>query len=269
MANNAMYTYRYVKKEDRTEVPHKFKVLDNMIREYFDSTRNVNKFPTEAIMASTFYMWSPGMPLMVYRNKMFKTDTSATELKKWASMGPFYKSYGQLIISRYPLYFLKYFIWPNAIKYYAPPIEFLGVYNSGSNSVSKETKYWFGYKSIKVYTRFKNNAIIVLKYYPFLSGVINVVMLCTLLCYLFLKGWKVSSTLHKGIFIGSTVWILNASFTILASSVALRFQAFPIIITTIISAFLLDWMLQIAKSSKNVSIDSEGNILEFKEILSI
>ncbi|PZR07995.1 MAG: hypothetical protein DI539_23060 [Flavobacterium psychrophilum] len=105
-ANNAMYAYRYVDRAARKPVPERFRALDIMIRQYFDTTRDVNRFPAERVQASTFYMWSPGMPLMKYRNNLFEKDTTAIELKKWASMGPLYKDYGIYIIKQYPWHFL-------------------------------------------------------------------------------------------------------------------------------------------------------------------
>lgn len=253
-ANNAMYAYRYVDSAKRKPVPQKFQALDNMLREFFDSTRDVKKYPSEAHMASTFYMWSPGMPLVEYRNKLFKKDTIAKELKKWASMGPFYKQYGTYIIKKYPWHFVRYFIWPNASKYYAPPVEFLNSYNSARDEVGIVAKDWFGYKSTKVKTRMKNNEVWVLNFYPILSGVINVFILCLLLFYLSLRGWTYNDLFKKGVLLGGTVWFLNAVFTISASSAALRFQSFPIILTSVFVALLIDWMLQLLAHLKEQTI---------------
>lgn len=250
LTNNAMYTYRYVNKADRKPVPKKFQAFDNMVRQYFDSTRDIKKFPVEDMKASTVYMWSPGFPMMKYRNSLFKNDSTAYELKKWASMGPFYKAYGLYIIRQYPLEFLQHFIWPNGNKYYAPPVEFLQEYNSGKDDVNEMTKAWFGYKSQKVYTRMKDKTVSGLDFYPILSGIINAVMLFMLLFYWSLKGWRTNLIAQKGILMGSTVWLLNAGFTIGASSAALRFQSFPIILTTTFVTLLVDWLWNVAMTAE-------------------
>jgi hypothetical protein len=255
-ANNAMYAYRYVAKSDRKPVPSKYLKLDNMIRDFFDSTRDTKRYPTEAIQASTFYMWSPGMPLMKYKNTIFKKDTSSSDMKKWASMGPFYKDYGLHIIKTYPLHFINYFIWPNALKYYAPPVEFMKNYNSGRKDVTEQAKNWFGYKTRNVKTRMKNNKVWVLDFYPIFSGITNVVLLLTTICFISLKGWKINNVFTKGIIMGGTVWILNAAFTISASSAALRFQSFPILINTIFMALLVDWMVRLL--NKNAYLQMEA-----------
>lgn len=249
LTNNAMYSYRYVNSADRKEVPKRYQAFDNMVRQYFDSTRDIKRFPAEALEASTVYMWSPGFPMFKYRDSLFRKDSTASELKKWASMGPFYKSYGSYIIGRYPWEFLKHFIWPNGNKYYAPPIEFLENYNSGKDDVTQMAATWFGYKSQKVRTRLKDNTVWVLDFYPILSGITNAVMLVVLLFYWSLKGWQTDPIINKGILLGSIVWLLNAGFTICASSAALRFQSFPILLTTTIVGLLLDWLWKIAMNT--------------------
>lgn len=247
LTNNAMYAYRYVDSAERKPVPKKFQAIDNMVRQYFDSTRDTKKFPVEAMQASTVYMWSPGLTMFKYRDSLFKKkDSTAGELKRWATMGPFYKAYGLHIIQKYPWHFIRYFVWPNANKYYAPPVEFLDTYNSGKNDVSDLAKHWFGYKSREIKTRMKDNKVQVLNFYPILSGIINVVMLCILLCYLLLRGWQSNPVAKMGILLGTTVWLLNAGFTIFASSAALRFQSFPILLTTIFVALLIDWLWKVA-----------------------
>lgn len=250
LTNNAMYAYRYVDPKNRKPVPKKFQAFDNMVRQYFDSTRDVKKHPQEAMEASTVYMWSPGLSMFKYRDSLFRKDSSASELNRWASMGPFYKAYGLHMIKQYPWQYLKHFIWPNSNKYYAPQVEFLQYYNSGKFTVIKNAKEWFKYKSLDVKIRMKSNKVWVLDFYPILFGIANVIMLFILVCYLILKGWKTNPYSKKGILMGAAVWFINAAFTIGASSPALRFQSFPILLTTIFMALLLDWLWKLAMSKE-------------------
>lgn len=260
LANNAMYAYREVERNDREPVPEKFRALDKRIRKFYD--QNYNLMVGEA---STVYMWTRSLPLMQYRDSLFKkaNDTAAIELKKWASMGPLYKDYGLHIIKKYPFHFLRYFIWPNAKKYYAPPVEFLEVYNSGSKDVTKQAKGWFGYKTTKVSVRMENAKVKVLNFYPFLSGIINMFMLFGLLYYILLKGWQYNPIFYRMILMSGSVWLLNAGFTIFASSAALRFQSFPIILTTLSTLLLIDWMVQLMRKLKQ-----EHNNQVFKKTIS-
>ena len=246
LANNAMYAYRYVDSAERKPVPLEFRALDNNIRAFFDSTRNTEKYPSEAIMASTYYMWSPSLPLFNFRNLLYKKDTTSSELKKWAMIAPFYKRYGIYIITHYPKYFLKYYIWPNAIKYYTPPVEFLGSYNSGRDDVAPIAQIWFHYKSRKVFTRAKPVEKVILGYYPIISGTVNAILFFCLISFILLNDTQTQPKLRKGILLGGTIWLLNAVFTISSSSAALRFQSFPFILALIFSLLLIDWMWQLA-----------------------
>jgi len=157
-------------------------------------------------------------------------------------MGPFYRAYGIYIVKTYPYYYARYFLMPNVSKYYAPPVEFLAVYNGGYDRVTPQAQQWFGYKSEEVKTRFKNPWVVVLDFFPIWSGVINAMMLFGILGFAILRGFRMKVLFRKGVIIAGIVWLLNAAFTILASSAALRFQAFPIVITSIFSLLLIDWI---------------------------
>lgn len=245
LANNALYTYREVDSANRKPVSPNFRALDNMVRKFYDT--NPNLFVGEANAA---YMWMPALPLMRYRDSLFKKDLSATELKIWASMGPFYSSYGFYIIKKYPMHFLRYFVWPNFRKYLAPPLEYLEYYNYGTTTVQEVAGKWFGYTSNQVKLRMNSSKVWVLQYYPYWVSIINLIMISGLLAYILLKGWQFNTTFHKIILVAGFVWLANAVFTILASSVALRFQAFPILLNTIFSLLLIDWMIQLMQTLK-------------------
>jgi hypothetical protein len=249
LANNAMYMYKHIDSSDRKPVPPKFKALDDSIWNFLSLHRRLNATTLDPQFseASTVYMWSPGMPLMNYRNALFKkaNDTAASEFKKWATMGPLYKAYGSYMIQQYPWQYIWYFARYNARKYYAPPVEFLQNYNSGNKWVTPQAARWFGYKNFYVNVRMGNKKTWILDFYPILSGILNVIMLFGLLYYVILKGWKYNADFNKSVILTAAVWIINASFTIFASSAALRFQSFPVLLTTIFVLLLVDWMLQL------------------------
>ncbi len=246
LANNAMYAYREVDSADRKPVPVKFRTVDNMIRKFYDSNHDL-----PGGEASTAYMWTQRFPLMRYNDSLFNAnDTFVTKFKKWASMGPFYSSYGLCIIKKYPLHFLRYFVLPNSRKYFAPPVEFLGYYNWGKPTVPESARKWFGYTNNQVKTRMKSGKVLTLQYYPFLVSITNLIMLLMLLSYLLLKGWQYNTTFYKIILLSGFVWIANAGFTIFASSAALRFQAFPALLSATFSLLLIDWMVQLMQHMK-------------------
>lgn len=166
-------------------------------------------------------------------------------------MGPFFNEYGLYIIKQYPVQFARYFLWPNANHYYAPPVEFMENYNSGQDSVAFSAAKWFKYTSLLVTTRTKDKTITILNFYTILPGVFSMVILFALISFSMLRGWKQDTPFRKGILLGASVWLLNAGFTILASPAALRFQTFPILLTTIYSALLIDWIWKMASLKEN------------------
>jgi len=226
-----------------------------MVRTYFDSTRDLKKHPEQSLEASTVYMWDPTSPLSTYQDSLFKSQHSATDLKKWASMGPLYGNYGKYIIKQYPIQFIRHFLWPNSHKYYAPPVEFLEYFNSGKDSVPKSARTWFGYKASKVYTRTKSFQVTTLDFYPILSGTMNLILPLALCFFLTLNHLNNKSMFKKGVLLISATWLLNAIFTIGASSGALRFQSFPLLLTITLSILIIDWMCQLIKSHSKMAHD--------------
>lgn len=245
LANNAMYIYRKVDSADRKPVPLKFRALDNRIRKFYNNNPSL-----DVGEANSAYMWVPHLPLMRYCDSLFKKDTSATELKKWASMGPFYSSYGFYIIKKYPVHFLRHFVWPNFRNYVTPPLDFLEHYNWGTSTVPGSVVKWFGYKDNQVKTRMKSSKTWILLYYPSLVSIINIVMLLMLASYLLLKGWQYTPTFKKIILVAGFAWIVYAGFNIFAAYTVLRYQAFPSSLGATFSLLLIDWMARLMQHMK-------------------
>jgi hypothetical protein len=245
IANNALYAYREVDSADRKPVPVKFRALDNKIRKFYDSN------PDLPVGESGAYMWIPSFPLLQYPDNLFKTkDSSRPNFKNWACLGPFYNSYGLYIIQKYPIHFLRRFVWHNFLNYLSPDVEFLGYYNTRHSTVPESAVKWFGYKNNQVKTRIKNGKALILAPYPSFVSIINLLMFLGFLSYLLLKGWQNNPLFSKGILLAGFVWIANAVFTIFTCFAALRFQSFPIFLNTTFSLLLIDWMAQLIQRLK-------------------
>ncbi|SEM38565.1 Protoporphyrinogen oxidase [Chitinophaga rupis] len=253
LANNAMYAYRYVSNKEVKKVPHKFQKLDKMVRDYFDSTKNPLTHPEELVQASTYYMWTSNAPLQLYMEQQLKKDSTKDWVYKWASVAPLYKEYGSYLIQRYPLTFAQYYLLPNAIKYYAPPVEFLDSYNTGRDSVNVIAQHWFGFKSNKIKTHFKDLKVNTLDYYPILVGIMNVVFILGVISFLMLKGHRQSGVFTIGIGMAATLWLINFSFSVFASPIALRFQLFPALVITCFGCLLVEYIWKAANEKTPAS----------------
>jgi protoporphyrinogen oxidase len=252
MANNAMYAYKFVDNKNVKNVPTRFQQLDKMVRTYFDTTKNPMKFPQEMLVASTVYMWDPQSPLQIYMNNQFKKDSTAGPVKRWATVAPLYADYGSYLIKQYPLAFAKYYLWPNALKYYAPPVEFLENYSTGIDSVQPIAQNWFGYKTNKLKTYFKDLKVNALDFYPVLVGIMNVIFLSTLIGFLFLHGIRLNPSYGKILLLVAGLWLINFGFSVFASPIALRFQLFPILVFLPFSFFLLERIYKIAFAKSTI-----------------
>lgn len=240
IANNAMYAYRFVDSFHRVKAPSQYQALDKTVRYYFDTSRDIQKHPMEMLIASTVYMWDPRSPLNTYMSQKYKKDSASSRLKKWASMAPLYAGYGSYLIRQYPMTFLRYFILPNALKYYAPPGEFLDEYNMGRDTVAKIAQGWFNYRSNKVHSAFKDFKVESISFLPILSGIMNVTFILGLLAYCVLKRHSWKSPLSLVLLLTSVLWVANFGFSVFASPITLRYQLFGILIFSSFALLLLD-----------------------------
>ncbi|HWK08120.1 MAG TPA: FAD-dependent oxidoreductase [Puia sp.] len=248
IANNAMYAYRYIDSQQVKKTPAKFIQLDKMVRHYFDTTRDLKTHPVEMLVASTVYMWDPHSPLQKFMNKDYKKDTFVSDvvLRRWATVGPLYADYGAYLIRQYPLTFIQNYLWPNALKYYAPPGEFLDTYNAGKDSVHPIAQTWFNYKTRKVKNAFKDLSANALGFLPILAGIMNVVFLTGFLFVWLLKGLNRKSTLSATLLLAITLWAVNFGFSVFASPVTLRYQLFGILIFSSFAFILIDYIYKVA-----------------------
>jgi len=246
MANNAMYAYRYVDSADRKKMPSRFLTLDNTVRHYFDTSRNIRKHPEEMLVASTVYMWDPRSPLNKFMNEKFKKDSTAGIFKRWASMAPLYSDYGSYLIRQYPKAYFENYLIPNALKYYAPPGEFLDDYNMGRDTIAAIAQSWFRYKSKKVTTAFKDLKVNALDFLPIFTGIMNVLFLIGLLFVLILKGFRRNTLFSSAFLLASALWIINFVFSVFASPITLRYQLFGILIFSSFAFILIDYIYKAA-----------------------
>lgn len=248
MANNGMYGYRSVDSSKRKSLPPKFSELDRDVRRYFDTTRAAAlEYPESMLDVSAVNMWYPYSPLRIYMFNKYKHDTVTTEFKKWATVAPLYKEYGNTLIRTYPGEFIQSYIWPNFVKYYAPPVEFLSMYGYRMDTVVPIVRLWFGFKVKRLDSKFKDISVRTLDLYPVICGTMNAVFVMLCVSFLILGGRRVGGKLFGFVCVSALLWLFNLMFSVFASPVALRFQIFPLVVCIISNLLLLDFVLNQAK----------------------
>lgn len=263
MANNGIYTYRGVPTGKRVVLPSKFAELDRDVQLYLDTSKTIEaKFPEIMADLNAVYMWSPISPLRTYMNKKYNTESDSSEFERWARIAPLYNEYGIVLMKTYPGVFLKRYVWSNFIKYYSPPVEFLGSYGFNVDTIPKETKRWFDYKESKVHSRFSDNNIAFMDYYPIVCGVMNTVFLMLSLSFFLLKGRSIDRILFQTWVLFFTFWLSNLAFSVFASPIALRFQLFSLLICFASNLLLLDFVLKQAK----LETERKKSVLDFPDV---
>jgi protoporphyrinogen oxidase len=250
LANNALYMYEHVPAAERGQVPAQFSQLEAMVRQHMDTLRKV-KFTHDDSVNTYFYLWSGRGPLIKYLEKQYKKDSTTPYFKRWASEGTLYGQYALYLIKKYPLQFAEYFMLPNAVKFAVPPTEFLGTYNMGADSVRKLAKDWFNYKSRKVWQHNKKNKdeIAATEWFPVFGSMANLLLILGIIGVIFVGAirWK-EYGIPQLLAIILAFWLLNSAFSIFASPIVLRYQVFPLFVSFIVGAILIERIYQMAKA---------------------
>jgi hypothetical protein len=241
LANNALYMYEHIPAGKRTPVPVRFAKLDAMVRQHMDTLAKV-KFSHEDSVNAYFYLWSPRGPLVSYLAKEYKKDSTTPYFKRWSSEAPLFADYALYLIKKYPLEFTKTWMLPNAVKFAVPPVEFLGTYNMGGDSVGKLAKDWFNYKSQKVKDHNKKGATIVAtEWYPVFVSLVNLAFLMGFVGMLVLGAVKKKEYgLPQLLAVAFLLWGVNCGFSIFASPIVLRYQTFPLLVFLPIGAMMVE-----------------------------
>jgi len=243
LANNALYMYQHVPPSKREPPPARFERLESMVRQHLDTLKKVKMDHDDSTYIS-FYLWSAKGPLVQYMNRYAQTDGPTYYFARWASQGPLFLDYGKYLIASHPRAFVTHFILPNSLNFVAPPPEFLNTYNLGEDSVLSTAKDWFQYKSRQVRVHGRNNAILSFaNWYPVFAALINCILLIHLAGSLFFHLFKdrTRAVAHWTLVVVSFL-ILNALFSIVASSIVLRYQIFPILVGCCIASISGGWI---------------------------
>jgi hypothetical protein len=232
LAANALYGYAYSSLDSSQTVPQEFRGLQEVVNLHMDSIRHLplSKRPDKDV--AIYYLWDINSPLIVYLNKRWGKDTTTPYFQKWVSMAPLYASYGGYTIIHHPIPFIKHYIWPNFIKFYAPPTGFMSHYSSGNQYVEPVVSRWFRWKDNKVYNRFQDPNIEIVRIFPCLYAILNIIFLSSLIILLGLRIFQKENKSAKIIFrLAAFVWLIQLLFSVFAAPIELRYQLFSLIST--------------------------------------
>ncbi|HEU4552224.1 MAG TPA: hypothetical protein VFS25_05300 [Chitinophaga sp.] len=238
VGSSALYGYAYANPDPVEDVPDRFRALHQLVNNHMDSIRHLQLRPDAEV--GIYYFWDWKAPLMVYMNNEWSKDTTTGVLKRWASVSTLYADYGRYLISRHPWLFLQHYVWPNFIKYYAPPPKFMGGYNMGSENVATVIANWFQWKDTKIHTRYGNKEIHITKVFTILSAIVNLLFIVCFIGFIWLDGIRrCEPTSRRVLYWTLIVWIGNMVFSVVSAPIELRYQLFPLMITTVFLCLIL------------------------------
>ncbi|HEY8897638.1 MAG TPA: hypothetical protein VIM79_22585, partial [Niastella sp.] len=164
MAANALYAYAHSPKRE-VDIGFDPQELQEEVNHHMDSLDKLKYRPDQEI--GIYYLWDPNSPLITYAKQQAQKDSiNKVYFTKWAAMGPLYGKYGRWLIKEHPGLFLKHFAWPNLIRYYKPPPNFMGMYNLGDPKVDSIAVTWFNWKNNQLPSRFPDKNIYLMIFFP-------------------------------------------------------------------------------------------------------
>ncbi|WP_217602352.1 hypothetical protein [Chitinophaga sp. GbtcB8] len=243
LAADALYGYAYANPDPPESVPAKLRPLHVMVNRHMDSMRRLPQRPDANI--GVYYFWDFKSPLLEYMYYTWRKDSVAPYLQRWGSMGSLYGAYGRYLVVRHPVLFARRYLWPNLIRYYAPPPQFMEVYNMQRDSVPMATARWFGWRSNKITTYFKDRHILISQYFTALFAFINLFFVMGFVAFTCLGGLRRRRQVQQKILWWMLiVWLSNMCFSVIAAPIELRYQIFPMVITLVFGIQLTTFILQ-------------------------
>lgn len=243
LAANALYGYAHAQPDDPKTVPFRFRKLHTLVNHHMDSLRQLQYRPDKDI--GIYYLWDFKSPLRLYAAEFWKNDTNTTWFKQWASMAPLYQEYGRWLMMKHPAEFTRYYLWPNLLKYYAPPVMFMGSYNLKSHTVWPIATTWFHWSNNQLPTRAHDREIHVTTIFPTLLSIINPLFLLVSIAFIIFGGLsKCSVDCKRILWLMWLIWVGNMGFSVFSAPTELRYQLFPIIITIPFCGLFIAWVIQ-------------------------
>ncbi|WP_207515013.1 hypothetical protein [Longitalea luteola] len=264
LAANALYGYAYSDPIKLDEVPKKFKPLHWIVNRHMDSLRHLQIRPDNEV--ALYYQWGINSPLRVFMVQHLKHPDSKNYLQQWSSVSVLYSEYGKYIISKRPWQFMKYYLWPNFLKFYVPPTKFMGLYNLEQDTVDSTITKWFNWNDNKVSVLSSTKQIKIAEVFPITIAIVNLIYILSYLLIYFLRIHRDENKMFKRILNWSfIVWIANLSFSVFAAPIEIRYQLFSMVITFCLVPLQLSLLIKkVMLDPSNSSYDKEDSLLYSK-----
>lgn len=263
LASNGLYAYAHVPAEGRSNEPFRTKALQLLVDQHMDSLQR-SPLSGPSLSQGIYYLWDPQSPLQQFLQVCWAGDSTTKGFSRWASAGPLYREYGYYLVKSYPVAFLRYYVWPNLISYYVPPTEFLGSYNMGKDTVDPAAVLWFGLETNKVHSNLSDGVIHITQVYSLILALVNLFFALGFTGFVLSGGFaEIEPVIKRIVACFLLIWTCNMVFSVLASPVVLRYQVFPMLITQMVTFWLMMSIRRLWPASSRIA----DNVVENKTLV--
>jgi len=201
-----------------------------------------------------FYSTSP---LVQYKNLLYGQDTEFVNFKKMACVGPLYGEYGSWLIRTHPIAFVQYFVGPNAIRYFYPPMEAfasLPPFFLRPDYLGQAARDWFGVRTLTVSESAINLRTLLLGPYQIMMMLIHALFLINVAGFVILKGLKMLTQSERyALFVLISLWGFDLVFNLTAAATVMRYQIFPMIMELSVVVWLAERIYMSDRKGKTTS----------------
>jgi hypothetical protein len=246
LANDALYMYGHIYLKEHGSIPSKFAILDHMARQSFEISgeKTDDLLDYESPFYGSIYMFANKSPLVRYEKLLYGSDTEFVNFKKMSCVGPLYGQYGSWLIRQHPLAFAQYFVVPNAVRYFYPPMEAfasLPPFFLRPDYLGDAARKWFEVKTLTVRWPLIQLRSYILTPYQTMMGIIHLLFVVNLIAFFTLKGYRLISKSQLGaltILVG--LWLCDLVFNLIAAATVMRYEIFLLIIEFSLTLWLID-----------------------------
>lgn len=246
IANNALYIRSHIEVDPATLSNKECILLDNSSKKFFasqdaDFQDVLDSYPGD------FFVQVWRAPLKAYMLQYYGRPS----IRTWAEVSPVFSQYGRAIILSHPIQYGRYFLLPNARRYFFPSLEKLEVYNMGDSVVWPAGVTWFNYPSNKIKVTSAGLQGYFLAWIPYLFLYANLLTIVYTGWYLLGRKKRAPDNMaNQWIYLAGSFWICNFLFSVLSTVNVLRYQFFPMIITV---AYLLGVIERLFSTDRLIS----------------
>jgi len=263
LANNALYIYDQIEVDSSKLPTPASKELNRMSVSFVAYYNSPDYRPFLESFVGNFFIKAPDAPLKQYYFRHFhNAKTEADYVADWGKASAAFEPFGKYIILHHPIAYARYFMWPNTLHYFLPPLSHIEVYNYGENKIDPVAQTWFHYPKPEVHCiSHKLQGLLIA--YEALFLLFNLYYLLQFIIYLRRGNITASlANIHPSYWLTACFILLNFGFSVFATLNILRYQIVPMLLLLTFGLLLSDYLEETVKQRKRkLQIDEPGKYI--------